>query len=104
MKALCEVAEPMDYKLDVLVHIQDINEYFYREFVREFLTDRLTLVGFEKDLVRALEAIAGITVYRDDKHDIWVQHKLKGGGSVNDPFVDYESALHFAIGLLHIKK
>lgn len=94
----------MDFKLELLAHIKDVNPAFYNEFVREFLTDRLTLTGFEKDLVRALSAIADITVYitEDDITTVWVKHKSKRN-EWDEPHDSYESALRFAVGLLHIK-
>lgn len=99
-----EVAKPLDSRLDLLKHIQDTNPYFYNEFVREFLTDRLTLSTFEKDLVRALSAVAGITVYisEDDIETVWVRYKSRNQ-EWDEPHDSYESALRFAVGLLHVK-
>jgi hypothetical protein len=102
--AVDKVAQPMDGKLGLLVHIKDVNPAFYNEFVREFLTDRLTLTNLERDLVRALSAIAGITVYVtvDDLSTVWVKYKSVHR-EWDEPHDSYESALRFAVGLLHVK-
>lgn len=92
----------IDSKFNLLNLIRERNPSFYNEFVREFLTDPLTFVGFEKDLVEALQAVSAIMVYRDED-SIWVRYKLSGGGVLDEKFPDYESAFEFAIGLLHIK-
>lgn len=100
-----KIAAVVDSKLDMLVHIKNINQAFFNEFTREFLTDRLTFIGFEQDLVRALQAVANIVVYREE-HDlgtVWVKHKLRNGTYSDEPFDSYEGAFRFAVGLLHIK-
>lgn len=101
--AIDRVSAIVDAKLDLLIHIKKVNPKFYEEFVRYFLQDRLTFVGFEKDLTTALERVAGIMVYRHPDNSIWVKYKLKGGGSSYETFDAYEGAFRFAIGLLHIK-
>jgi hypothetical protein len=101
---VAKMASSLDAKRDVLKMIRDINPAFYNEFVREFLTDRLTLTDFEKDLVRALQAIAGIMVYVDSETlTVNVRYKLTNGNYSHEELDSYESALYFAIGLLHIR-
>lgn len=90
-----------DAAKDILIAIKSNNERFYNEFVREFLTDRLTFTNFERDLVNALHTIAGITIFRseidlrDDVNKIHVKH-----GKIIDSFDDFESAFNFAIAIL----
>jgi hypothetical protein len=70
--------------------------------MREFISDRLTLMNFERELLNALTTIAGITVFLDNDV-IKVSHETKGGIEITEEFEDFETALKFAVGLLHIK-
>lgn len=96
------VAAVIDSKLSMLGYIKDVNSTFYNEFVREFLTDRLTFIGFERDLVNALEAVAGIRIYRKED-TIFIQYKLRNGAKCIETVDSYEAAFRFAMGLLHIR-
>jgi hypothetical protein len=91
-----KIASPLDAKLQLLNHIKDVNPSFYNEFVREFLTDRLTFVGLEKELVNALHSVSGITVSRDEDK-IFISYK-----NTMEKFDSYEDALKFAVGLLYV--
>lgn len=53
-----------------LKRIKKANPRFYQEFVTHFLTNPLTLQGFDNDFYRALQAITGITVGVDKSDPI----------------------------------
>jgi hypothetical protein len=97
-----KIASLLDARRELLNHIKDVNLGFYNEMMREFISDRLTLTNFERELLNALTSISEITLFLNNDV-IKVSHKTKGGTVITEEFEDFETALKFAIGLLHIK-
>lgn len=101
METVRKVARELDAKRDLLLLIKAINPAFYNEFVREFFTDPLTYIGFEKDLFKALAAVKGITIAAQDPRDSEDNGVILMYADVIVEFDCYEDAIVHAIRLLH---